>query len=91
MVICLADGLNFEGTLQLERLNYANVVLIPKKSGAREVGDFRPISALNASVKIISKILANRLREILGGIIEDHHHQSGFLKGKNTVEVIATA
>ena len=52
---CLHDK-----TLQLDRLNYVNVVLIQKKKGeAKKVGDFRPISVLNASVKIISKVLVN--------------------------------
>lgn len=54
-----------EGTLQLERINYAHVMLIPKKKGATNVGDFRPINVLNVSVKIISKVLANRLRDVL--------------------------
>jgi len=51
--------------------------------------DFRPISVLNGSVKIISKVLANMLREVLEVIIDDH--QSGFLKGRNTLNFVATA
>jgi len=60
------------GTLQLNRLNYASVDLIPKRDEAKEVGDFRPISVLNASVKIIYKVLANRLSEVLGDCIDDN-------------------
>ena len=40
------------GLLQLERLNYAHMVFIPKKNEAKEVGDFRPISMLNTLVKL---------------------------------------
>ena len=76
-VIRLLDDL-FDSSLQLDRINYARMVLIPRK-GAIKVGDFRPISLLNAPVKIILKVLANRLRGVLGERIEDH--QSDFLKG----------
>ena len=56
----------------MERLNAAHTALVLKKSEAIEVGDFRPISVRNTSVKIIYKVLANRLREVLGDIIYDH-------------------
>ena len=59
----------YEETLQLNRLNVAHVVFKPKKGEAKQVGDFRPISVLNASVKIISKVLANRPNEVLGEVI----------------------
>jgi len=39
------------GTHQMNRLNYAHVVLIPKKTETRNVGDFRPITVrMNASL-----------------------------------------
>ena len=47
--------------LQLGRFNFANVILLHKKIGANNLKDFRPISSINFSVKIISKVLANRL------------------------------
>ena len=56
-VIRLLDDL-FDSSLQLYRINYARVVLIPRK-GTIKVGNFRPISLLNAPVKIISKVLTN--------------------------------
>ena len=77
------------GTFQLDRLNYAQVVLIPKKGETKEVRDFRPSRVLNASVKIISKVLANILRDVLGDFIDDH--QSGLLKGRSIVDSITFA
>jgi hypothetical protein len=40
-------------TSSLSILNIANVVLIAKKDGAESVLDYRPISLLHSSVKII--------------------------------------
>ena len=47
--------------------------------------DFRPISMLQDHLQGF----ANRLREVLGELIEDH--QSGFLKGRNSLDSIAIA
>ena len=44
---------------------------------------------LNASVKIIAKVLANRLREVLGDIIKDH--QTGLLKSRSILDSIVIA
>jgi len=44
---------------------------------------------LNDLVKIIFKVFANRLRELLGELIEDH--QSGLIKDRSTLDSIATA
>lgn len=43
--------------------------LIPKKIEAFEVNDFRPINLVNGVYKILSKVLANCLREVLWKII----------------------
>ena len=53
------------------------------------MGDFRPISVLNASVKIISNVLANKIIDVLGDTIDDH--QTGFLKSRSILESIDTA
>jgi hypothetical protein len=42
-------------------LNSANIALLPKKDGAEEVSDFKPISLIHAIAKIIAKLLALRL------------------------------
>jgi hypothetical protein len=39
----------------------ANIALLPKKNGARGVGDYRPISVMHSMAKLLGKILANRL------------------------------
>ena len=46
------------------------------------------ISMLNASMKIISKVLAKMLRYVLEEVIDCT--QKGFLKGRSTLDSIAT-
>jgi hypothetical protein len=49
--------------------NATFVSLIPKKTYVLDVRDFRPISLIGGIYKIISKVLANRFKSVLGKII----------------------
>jgi hypothetical protein len=59
--------------------NATFVSLIPKKTGAMDVRDFRPISLVGGIYKIISKVLANRFKSVLSKIISNI--QNGFISG----------
>lgn len=78
-----------EGSLDLARFNSAFIALIPKKQGANRTSDFRPISLLNTVFKIITRVLANRLRGYMPLLIEES--QSAFMRGKSTLDSVATA
>jgi hypothetical protein len=54
---------------ELHLLNQAYVVLVPKKKEPLSMADYRPISLSHSFVKIISKLLANRLAPKLGDLI----------------------
>lgn len=53
----------------VKNVNATFVSLIPKKVGAEDMRDFRPISLLGSVYKIISKVLAKRLKPLLSKII----------------------
>jgi hypothetical protein len=51
----------FEGKLDLYRLNIALITIIPKENDARTMNKFRPISLLNCSYKIFTRVLTSRM------------------------------
>ena len=51
----------YDGAVCLQSINGSHITLVPKKDDALRINDYRPISLLNISVKIITKLLANRL------------------------------
>eukprot|EP00253_Pinus_taeda_P015908 PITA_15908 len=67
-------------------INSAFLALIPKEKGASDFSRFRPISLCNSSYKLVSKIIANRLKNILPDIIPEN--QGGFIKGRNILDNI---
>lgn len=52
-------------------LNETSIVLIPKKSNPEHIIDLRPISLCYVFYKIIIKMLANRLKLVLGSFISN--------------------
>ena len=50
-------------------LNASFLTLIPKKCNAVNIKDFHPISLVGSVFKLLSKVLANRLRVVLDNLI----------------------
>ena len=61
----------------LHKMNYNHIALVPKKNDPQSLGDFRPISLGNVISRLFSKVLANRLKQILPRVISDA--QSAFI------------
>eukprot|EP00253_Pinus_taeda_P006750 PITA_06750 len=76
------------GTI-LKSLNSTFIALIPKTEEAKTPDKFRPIALCNVIYKIISKVIANRLKMILPGIISEE--QSGYVEGRQIFDNILLA
>jgi len=53
----------FNGTVSLQAINSSFITLVPKCNNPTTVNDFRPISLLNSILKLITKLLADRLQK----------------------------
>lgn len=68
----------FSDTRELpENVNHTLVNLILKDKQPKQVSDLTPISLCNVIMRILSKIMANRMRQCLHSIIADK--QSTFI------------
>jgi hypothetical protein len=79
----------YSGNINLECINGSFIVLIPKRDNPQTPNDFRSISLLNLSLKLITKLLANRLQKVILSVV--HANQYGFLKGRTIQDCLAWA
>lgn len=70
----------FETGEVMESMNDTNIVLIPKKKNPSLLSELRPIALCNVVMKIITKVAANRLKQVLEVVISDT--QSAFIPGR---------
>jgi len=70
-------------------LNSTFIALIPKVESPQRVADFRPISLVSSVYKVLSKVLANRLRKVVSNVVSTN--QSAFIRGRQILDDILIA
>jgi hypothetical protein len=76
------------GKLDLYRLNFALIMVIPKEKGARTMNKFRPISLLNCNDKFFTKVLTNRIGKVADRLVAGN--QTTFIKGRYILQSVVT-
>ncbi|GAU34874.1 hypothetical protein TSUD_19540 [Trifolium subterraneum] len=67
-------------------INATFIALIPKVDSPQRLNDFRPISLVGSLYKILAKVLANRLRGVIGSVISES--QTAFVKNRQILDGI---
>ncbi|CAJ2652820.1 unnamed protein product [Trifolium pratense] len=70
-------------------INSTFIALIPKTDSPQRLNDFRPISLVGSLYKILAKVLANRLRHVIGSVISES--QTAFVKNRQILDGILIA
>jgi hypothetical protein len=70
-------------------VNSTFLTLIPKENHPANFGDYRPIALCNLCYKLITKIIANRIKPILSRTLSAE--QLGFLKGCQILDDVGAA
>jgi hypothetical protein len=70
--------------LDLKRLNYGVITLVPKVKEANTIKQYRPICLLNVDFKVFPKVLTNRITPMVDNLISEN--QTTFIKGRNILE-----
>ena len=75
-----------QGNLDVKRLNYGIITLLPKVTDAERIQQFRPICLLNCLLKWITKVLTRRLDSIADKLILPG--QTAFMQDRNIMSGI---
>ena len=82
---CVRECFNHDEMSSSQRK--AIITLIEKQHKDRTlIENWRPISLINVDAKIISKVIALRLKKVLPNII--HHNQTGYVEDRYIGETI---
>ncbi|GJW01987.1 putative RNA-directed DNA polymerase [Tanacetum coccineum] len=64
--------------------NSSFIALVPKIQDPLHTTDYRPISLIGCQYKVIAKVLANRLLQVVGSVVSEV--QTTFIKGRQIVD-----
>ena len=69
--------------------NATYIALIPKKNGAKELRDFRPISLIRSVYKLLSKVSTESLKKVVDKLVDAQ--QMAFIKNRQIMDAILIA
>jgi hypothetical protein len=72
------------GQLELFRLNFGEVILLPKVNETERIQQYRPICLLNVSFKIFTKVATLRLNSVVDHVVQPL--QTTFMQGRNILD-----
>ena len=73
----------------VKNMNATFLVLIPKNQTVEDFKDLRPISLVGGLYKIMTKVLANRIKRVLDKVISKS--QNAFVKGRQILDALLIA
>ena len=73
----------------MKSINASFFMLIPKKGGAEDLKDFRPISLVDNLYKLLANVIANRLKKVVGKVASKS--QNAFVEGRQILDALLIA
>ena len=70
-------------------LNSTFLVLVPKKGDVEDLRDYKPINLVGRLYKLLAKVLANRLKQVVGKVVSSS--QNAFVEGRQILDAVLIA
>ena len=77
-------GVLHSGQLEIFRLNFGEIILLPKVNEAERIQQYRPICLLNVSFKNFTKAATLRLNSVADHVVRPT--QTAFMQGRNILD-----
>lgn len=76
------------GEVQVE-INRSVICMLHKQQYPEDMSQFRPICLSNLIIKIVNKVIANRVKRVIGDLVGGY--QASFISGRQTTDNIVIA